>query len=194
MGKTDEALDDFDYLIQNDPYNPSYITDRAIVLHLMKRNEESIAELDKAVNLDPNNPYRYSSRAFIKDRLGELNGAILDYEKAIELDPEDAIAYNNLGILLEKSGNKERAKKNYQISDNLTEKSAGNPNLEYSTNNVSEVKLEENNGKNYNYKANQKNEKNVTFFDYLTILKSVFFESAIRKDFILFLKSKIFKS
>ncbi|EAZ83125.1 TPR repeat protein [Algoriphagus machipongonensis] len=119
LGKTSEAILDFDLIVELDPYNTNYISDRAVVLHLLNRNDEALAEFDRAANLDPKNPYRYSSRAYFKDRIGDLNGSIEDYDKAIALDPEDAVSFNNKGLVEEKLGYKERSKKSFEKADDL---------------------------------------------------------------------------
>jgi tetratricopeptide (TPR) repeat protein len=120
LGKGAEALVDFDVLIELEPYNTDFMSDRGVVLHLLGRNEDALTELDRAANLDPKNPYRYSSRAYLKDRIGDFMGAIEDYEKAIELDPEDAVAFNNLGLVEEKLGRKEKAKDYFEKADSLS--------------------------------------------------------------------------
>jgi Flp pilus assembly protein TadD len=120
LGKGAEALVDFDILIELEPYNTDFLSDRGVVLHLLGRNEEALTELDRAANLDPNNPYRYSSRAYLKDRIGDLTGAIQDYEKAIALDPEDAVSYNNLGLVEEKMGRQDKAKQHFTKADELS--------------------------------------------------------------------------
>jgi tetratricopeptide (TPR) repeat protein len=119
LGSFDLALEDFDFLQVLEPFNPSIINDRAVVLHLLKRNDEAMAEFDRALNLDPKNPYRFASRAYFKDRIGDLHGAIEDYEKAIELDPEDAVSHNNKGLVEEKLGYIAKAKKSYEKADEL---------------------------------------------------------------------------
>ncbi|AFL85544.1 tetratricopeptide repeat protein [Belliella baltica DSM 15883] len=119
LGNFELSLEDFDYLTQLEPFNPSFISDRAVVLHLLKRNEEAATEFDRALNLEPSNPYRYSSRAYFRDRIGDFQGAIDDYTKAIEMDPEDAVSYNNRGLVEEKMGYMSRAKKSFEIADDL---------------------------------------------------------------------------
>lgn len=83
LGAMEEALIDFDLLLKADAYNTTYISDKAVVLHLLDRNREAMEAFDRALNLDPNNPYRYSSRAYFRDRIGDLKGAIEDYEKPL---------------------------------------------------------------------------------------------------------------
>lgn len=186
------ALVDFDYLTKKDPYNPSYISDRAVVLHLLKRNDEAASQFDTALNLDPSNPYRYSSRAYFKDRIGDFQGAIDDYTRAIVMDPEDAIAYNNRGLVEEKLGYMSRAKKSFEIADDLMgykSKSQKNP----------EDVSDHNQNKLPFLMPKQENPTNkMAFTDFLNTFKKIFTEKSTWGEFIDFissgLKAKISKN
>jgi tetratricopeptide (TPR) repeat protein len=175
-------LADFDVLVQLEPYNTDYISDRAVVLHLLGRNEEAIAELDRAANLDPNNPYRYSSRAYLKDRIGDLAGAIADYEKAIELDPEDAVSYNNLGLVEEKMGRKEKAQQNFTKADAL---SGYPPKKEPEQVQISSSTSPEKRTENKTPQTTQT--PKLTASHFISVVKGVFTEGATRKEFLAFL-------
>lgn len=178
LGKGMEALGDFDVLIQLEPYNTDYISDRGVVLHLLGRNEEALEELDRAANLDPRNPYRYSSRAYLKDRIGDLAGAIADYEKAIQLDPEDAVAYNNLGLVEEKMGRKEKAQQHFTRADFLS----GYPPKKEPEQVVSANPTEQEKSKS----PISQNRK-LTAGHFISVLKGIFTEPAVRKEFAAFL-------
>jgi Flp pilus assembly protein TadD len=183
MGNLQEAKADFDQLIRLEPNNANFISDRAVVLHLLQRNEEALSELDRALDLDPNNPYRYSSRAFLKDRTGDLEGAIVDYEKAIEMDPEDAVAYNNKGLVEEKLGYEERSKKSFEKADDLVGYTPDKPQQE---------------AKDYIVKQEIppqfREEKEVTLSSYLSTLIHVFNDQNTRKEFFRFLSSRFKKN
>ena len=115
-----EAIHDFDRLINLIPKNATYYSERGVALHLAGDNQRALADFDEGVVLEPLNPYRYSSRAYIKDRMQNYQGAIDDYTKAIELDPEDAISYNNRGLVEEKLGYAQRAQQSFQRADELS--------------------------------------------------------------------------
>ncbi len=119
VGRLADALADFKRLIELQPYNPQFIGDYAVALHLNEKDDEAGQMFDKALALEPKNPYRYSSRAFFKDRIGDSEGALKDYDQCIALDPEDAIALNNRGLVEEKLGYKEKAKKSFDRSNKL---------------------------------------------------------------------------
>jgi tetratricopeptide (TPR) repeat protein len=182
LGNLNDALNDFDKLISIDPYNPSYINDRAVVLHLLKKNEEAMHEFDRAINLDPKNPYRYSSRAYFKDRLGDLKGAIEDYEKAIELDPEDAVAYNNKGLVEEKLGYQERAKTSFSKADDLT---GYNPKEMPASQTEKTQQVSDNYGE-----TAVSTTKKISLGNYFRMIKNLFRNSNTRKEFFAFVKSK----
>ena len=178
LGKGIEALADFDVLIQLEPYNTDYISDRGVVLHLLGRNEEALEELDRAANLDPKNPYRYSSRAYLKDRIGDFAGAILDYEKAIELDPEDAVSYNNLGLVEEKLGRKEKAQQHFTRADSLSG---------YPPKKDSEQVVSSNPTGQEKSKSPISQNRKLTAGHFISVLKGIFTEPAVRKEFTAFL-------
>lgn len=102
-----------------DPNNAMIYSERGVCYLNMEEHELALQDLDIAVTFEPNNPYRYSSRAFLKGAMKNTQGAIDDYKKAVELDPEDAISYNNLGLQEEQLGYWQKAKKNFEVADEL---------------------------------------------------------------------------
>lgn len=127
--KLDKALTVFTSLIEKDPSNGDYWSERGVTYFHLGKKKEALADMDKAVELQPNKPYRYSSRAYILGHYKMTQAAIKDYEKAIELDPDDAVAQNNLGMLQEQLGYKSEAKKRFNIADSLAENQKGNADL-----------------------------------------------------------------
>ncbi len=116
-----DALSIFNELIQQEPENADYISERGVVYFHMKMKKEALADMDLAVKLEPKKSYRYSSRAYIRGHFKEIDLAIEDYKKAIELDPEDAIAHNNLGLLEEQLGYQQKAQRRYKLADELNQ-------------------------------------------------------------------------
>lgn len=183
LGKFELALEDFDYLTESEPYNPSYISDRAVVLHLLKRNEEAAVEFDRALNLEPSNPYRYSSRAYFKDRIGDFQGAIEDYTKAIEMDPEDAVAYNNRGMVEEKMGYLSRAKKSFEIADDL---------VGYKSSQQAKPESIDNSEKNkatFSMPKQENAASKVSFESYFNVFKKIFTDKSTWSEFVDFIGS-----
>ncbi len=169
LQKVDQALSDFERLIQVQPDNPTFVGDYAVALHIVNKNKAAAIQFDKAIELAPDNPYSYSSRAFFRDRIGELELAIEDYDKAIELDPEDAIAYNNKGLVEEKLGYKDKAKQSFDQSNEL---------VGYEPKNVEKPYIS---ASNEDSKESQPKAR-------IEIIKSVFTKEGF-KDFMVFLAS-----
>lgn len=180
LGNFELALEDFDYLIQLEPYNPSYISDRAVVLHLLKRNDEAANEFDRALNLEPSNPYRYSSRAYFKDRIGDFQGAVDDYSKAIEMDPEDAVAYNNRGLVEEKMGYMSRAKKSFEIADDL---------IGYKSNSQEKSGNAEKNKATFSMPKQENAASKLSFESYINVFKKIFTDKSTWSEFVDFIGS-----
>ena len=171
LERHEEAIRDFDRLINLIPKNATYYSERGVALHLAGDNERALEDFNEGVVLEPLNPYRYSSRAYIKDRMGNYQGAIDDYTKAIELDPEDAIAYNNRGLVEEKLGYAQRARQSFEHADTLRPMSpaASLPPLPIPV-------------------AKINNKKPAT--DYLKVMSSVFTSKESFRDFVSFLRGK----
>lgn len=116
-----KALEVFNTLVDKDPSNAAYYSERGVVHFHLSKKHKSLHDMDKAVELEPQKSYRYSSRAYIRGHYGMIEEAIEDYQKAVDLDPEDAVAHNNLGLLLEQRGYKKYANLSFQKADELAD-------------------------------------------------------------------------
>ena len=181
MQRFQEAIQDFDKLLNLIPNNATYLSERGVALHLAGNNQAALQDFDKAVELEPDNPYRYSSRAYIKDRMKDFQGSVDDYTKAIELDPEDAISYNNRGLVEEKLGYKDKAKKNFDIADRLM---PAKPREEQ----VQERQGQENGQNGF---PEIKSENKPRFKQYLEVMGSVFSSRQNLKEFVDFVGNKL---
>lgn len=180
-----DALGLYDKAILQHSSNSDLVSEKGVVLFHLNKLKESLHWMDQAVKMDPKNPYRYSSRAFIKDANGLTKEAIEDYELCIALDPEDAVAYNNLGLLQEKLGRKLSAEKNFKKADELSQILEKN-NISYSE--ITEQNTPVNIQKEINLDKNDLEQKGV-----FGIMKSVFTEKEMRKEFLAFIKGGLKK-
>lgn len=139
-----QALKIFDNLIYLFPSEANLFSDRGVIFIHLNKKEDALQDFDQAVFLEDAYGYRYASRAYAKDFFGDTSAAILDYEKAIELDPEDAVSYNNIGLLQEKIGYQQKAQKNFEVADAISEIQEENiiPPPSVSENEVPELKEE----------------------------------------------------
>lgn len=109
LGRTDEAMTDFTYLIDNDtPFKASAYVQRA---QLQEDPEAILSDLDAAVALDPGEGYYY--RGLFRLYQGEYQAAIKDFEQAVAFDPSDTISYYLLGKAQLLDGQTEAAKQTY---------------------------------------------------------------------------------
>lgn len=186
-GNFDEAINGFNKLIELQPENATFYSERGLVFMYQKLKEKSLADFDHAASLEPSNAYRYSSRAFIKDYFGDQQGAIKDYEKAIELDPNDAVSYNNKGIIEEKLGYKEKAQRSYAKADQLPQPQEGFT----SPSDVNEIATEIKTSSPFNQKDKDivAEKPALSVKEYLSTLKKVIFEKEEKEHFRLFLKN-----
>lgn len=73
------------------------LTEKALALGRMFRNEEAIKLYDEAIKLNPTVAQIYFNRGTVKSNSFDFVGAIKDYDKAIEINPNYMEAYGNRG-------------------------------------------------------------------------------------------------
>jgi tetratricopeptide (TPR) repeat protein len=88
LGKTEEALKDFNRAIKIDPTQQDGYMGRADTLNTMGRYEEALKDYKKVLEIDPTLAQAYINRAIAYSHLGRYKKAIADYEKGLELDPK----------------------------------------------------------------------------------------------------------
>lgn len=182
-GKYEQALREFNKIIEVEPRNADAYSDRGVSKFHLKDLKGALDDMNLAVNLEPENPYRYASRAYIRERNGDIEGAITDYRKSIELDPENAISHNNLGLLEERLGYLEIARNRFKKADELAEIQLPLQvdNTNHETDVVIESLLRE-----LNIPLQQETVQQVTLFQ---LIKGVFTSRKMRRDYFNFLKA-----
>lgn len=104
LGKNENALRDFNRLIEVNPNVAGYYDNRLYTLKDIGRPEDALADANTAVSLAPQHAFVYNSRATILEVLGRYREAVSDYSKAIAIGPPFAYRYNNRGSALLKAG------------------------------------------------------------------------------------------
>lgn len=100
LGRTQEAVQEYQAVIEEDPNYPEYHFDLGNILRRAGRDEEAIEQYEIAMRLSPPFPELYYNRADTRAALGDLDGAIADFRHVIELDPDYVDASVNLAGLL----------------------------------------------------------------------------------------------
>lgn len=98
QGAYAKALALFDQLIELDPTDASYFSNRGLIFFQSGQFELALADYDQAIALDPCLSQVYNNRANCFAAMGSLEAAIVDYETALDLNPINIHPRINLGI------------------------------------------------------------------------------------------------
>lgn len=102
MGDREQALADFDLVLELDPNYPDYYFDRASVRRVLGDPAGAMADYDAAISFTPPFYELHYNRADLRAELGDVAGAIEDFAYVVELEPDYLDARVNLvGLLLE---------------------------------------------------------------------------------------------
>ncbi|HEX5402187.1 MAG TPA: tetratricopeptide repeat protein [Pseudonocardiaceae bacterium] len=101
LGRLDEALADYEAVIEADPNYPEYHFDRANLLHRVGRDDEALAEYRATIALGPPFPEAYYNQAELWLDAGATDQALTGLSYVLELDPTFTDSYiNRAGIHL----------------------------------------------------------------------------------------------
>ncbi|MCX7570775.1 tetratricopeptide repeat protein [Tumebacillus sp. DT12] len=87
MKRYEEALADFNRVIEIDPNYPEYHFDRGNLYNKMGRLEEAVENYTHAIEISPPFPEVYFNRAGAYSRLGMAEKALADYDYLLDIDP-----------------------------------------------------------------------------------------------------------
>jgi tetratricopeptide (TPR) repeat protein len=104
LGRLDEALADYDAIIERDPRYDEYYFGRAALLRRLGRAAEALADYDAAIRLSPPFVEFYYNRADLRAEMGDVDGALADFSYVLELTPENVDARVNRAALYLDSG------------------------------------------------------------------------------------------
>jgi tetratricopeptide (TPR) repeat protein len=89
LGHLDEALADFDTLVEWDPYYTDYFSERAKISRKRGDFEAALADYDRAVSKSPPFPELYYNRGTARLAVGDEDGALADFGYVLEMEPDD---------------------------------------------------------------------------------------------------------
>lgn len=102
LGRLDEAIADFDAVIEADPNYPDYYFDRAGVRRRLGDHAGAFADLDEGIARTPPFWELHYNRGDLRAELGDVTGAVADFSRVVDLEPGELDARINLvGLLLE---------------------------------------------------------------------------------------------
>lgn len=112
--KFDEAVDDFNKAIKNDPGDLFSVLYRAVIANKRKNHKLANALLDSYIDIRKDNFEAFYHRAVARLGMNNLSGALRDCEKAIELNPRYSDAYLQKGLILLRAGRRNQACENLE--------------------------------------------------------------------------------
>lgn len=104
VGKTDDALVDFEKTITLDPENIDAYIKRASVFMEQGKVEQTLQEFELAEKIDSSSGDFYYHRGQVRHLTGSLESSVSDFKRALQLDPALVYAQIQLGVALYKSG------------------------------------------------------------------------------------------
>jgi tetratricopeptide (TPR) repeat protein len=87
LGRLDDALADFDRVMDDDPNYTEYYIDRGNTARLKGDDTSALADYDRACQLGLPFPEVYYNRGDLRAASGDLTGAISDFAFVLEIDP-----------------------------------------------------------------------------------------------------------
>ncbi|MEK7483683.1 MAG: tetratricopeptide repeat protein, partial [Planctomycetota bacterium] len=106
------ALDDFNYVIQQEAQNSFAYLQRGNVKFKLKDFSGAIEDYTLSIQYDPKNFQSYQNRAIVKTEIGKTDEAIQDYDLAIQFHPTPDLYYNR-GLLKQKTNHFQEAFEDY---------------------------------------------------------------------------------
>ncbi len=99
QGKTQEAIEMFETLLQRDPENKTVLNWLGYLYLKTGKYEEAVPVLEKAVKAAPKNPEAWNNLGNAYLHTGQIEKAIDAYKQVIAMKPDYADAHYNLGNL-----------------------------------------------------------------------------------------------
>jgi tetratricopeptide (TPR) repeat protein len=109
LGRPEEALPEFDYVISLDPNYSEYRFDRANLLYKLGRHAEALAGYQDVIALSPPFPELYYNRGNVLAATGDIEAAIRDFRYVVDLEPDYVDAWVSLASLRLDEGDPEGA-------------------------------------------------------------------------------------
>ena len=110
QGKVDEAIQQFQRVLQNDPNNAPALQNLGIAA--LRRNDVHSAQqyLSRALELNPRLPLALNTMGVVYARQGDFQNAVASWQRAVEVDPRQYDALYNIGLVEGRAGHSAEAR------------------------------------------------------------------------------------
>lgn len=122
VGRFNEAVDDFTFVIQRSPPIAGYYDNRQNAYRRSGRLDEALKDANEAIRLAPDYSFVFRGRATVYDDMGKFDLAVLDFSQAIRLAPEDGGLFIDQGKILRTQGRLDQAIENFSHALELDKK------------------------------------------------------------------------
>lgn len=116
MGEYNIALQDLDYVVQQQPTHKNARFNRAEILLQLGDYQRAIADYTDVLKLDPNDGAAYAGRGIALAAVGQADEAMADLNAVVRLQPEGAAGYVDRADLYAALGDWKRAAGDYRIA------------------------------------------------------------------------------
>jgi tetratricopeptide (TPR) repeat protein len=100
LGKYNKALKSYDRALKVRPDAANALSDRGLILHLLRRFDEALASYDRALKVRPDYAEALANRGITLHRLRRFEEALASYDRALKVRPDYAEALYNRGVAL----------------------------------------------------------------------------------------------
>lgn len=96
IGKLENAILDYEYILNHDPINQNALFNLAKIKHGYKKYFVSLKYITRYIHLNPNDANGYNGRALTRIMVKDKKGAILDYNRGISLNDTTSLTISML--------------------------------------------------------------------------------------------------
>ncbi len=124
------ALDDFDYVLEQEPLNYTALFNRAMLRAEVKDNDRALLDLNRALQLKPDDVRARVNRALVLSQKRDWDAALADANAVVEAYPQMYAAYALRSQIHFDAGNSAEARADYERAMHIARSTAPSPDFD----------------------------------------------------------------